>query len=132
MAKGKWKKRTVPATTNNITKGVINFLLSQGHSASRINVQGQAVEGEDGRLEWRRSGSRRGFLDIGVCLLTRSGLGLFHVIDIKRGSDSLRDDQEEFIAEVKAAGGIVSPEIGLPAEYEEYYFKELKPLLDRL
>lgn len=92
-----WVKKTVPATTNNITTAIINHLLSKGHSASRINVQGQY---DEKRQLWRKSGSRNGYLDISACIL---GRGV--AIDIKKGRDELGADQIEFINEWTQAGG---------------------------
>lgn len=96
--KGKWKTKIAPETTNNLTTAIINFLLSKGWSASRINVQGQWDE----RLQqWRKSGSRIGFFDIVACIN-----GRFVAIDIKRPGDELSKEQEQFIEEVTAAKGL--------------------------
>lgn len=95
--------RKVPATTNNMTNAIINFLRSEGHSASRINTQGQYDE-KIGR--WRKSGSRNGYLDISACIKDSNGVGRYVVLDIKKGSDKLRPDQISFIKEVRSAGGI--------------------------
>lgn len=95
--------RKVPATTNNITKAIVNFLRSKRHSASRVNVQGQY----DPTLgEWKPSGSRKGYFDISACIKDSEGVGRFVAIDIKKGNDKLSKDQKEFIAEVKEAGGV--------------------------
>jgi hypothetical protein len=95
--KGKWKIVYAQETTNNITTAIINFLLSKGHSASRINVQGQY---DESILAWRKSGSRKGFYDI-VCSIK----GKFVAIDIKKGKDFLSDDQLKFKGEVIKDGG---------------------------
>ena len=112
--KNRIKITRVPATTNNITKAIIGFLLSEGHSASRVNVQGQW----DDRLQiWRPSGSRKGFLDVSACIRDSNGVGRYCVFDVKKGKDTLSDDQKEFIVEVEGAGGIA-------IEIESYdYFK---------
>lgn len=92
-----WKVKKVPATTNNITKAIINRILKDGGSASRINTQGQYDE-KLGR--WRRSGSRKGFFDIAACIK-----GKAVVIDVKKDDDDLGEDQIEFMQEWQAAGG---------------------------
>jgi hypothetical protein len=121
--RGRIVKKTVPKTTNNITKGIINFLQIQGHSASRVNVQGQY---DEALQQWRKSGSRNGYYDISVCLHTRSGIGLFHVIDVKNEGDKMRADQITFKKEVEAAGGITFEASDLE-HYKQWYFSFLKP-----
>jgi hypothetical protein len=96
--KGKFIKKTVPETTNNLTTAIINYIKSRGGSASRINVQGQW---DETRGIWRKSGSRNGVFDIVACYQ-----GQFIAIDIKKGSDALRPDQIEFKNEVENAGGL--------------------------
>lgn len=93
-----YRIKSVPATTNNITRAIINFLLSRGHSASRINTQGQYDELTG---QWRKSGSRKGFFDIAACVF-----GRFVAIDVKGSGDKLNIDQVEFMKEVLNAGGI--------------------------
>lgn len=101
--------KTVKASTNNITTGIVNFLLDKGHSASRVNVMGIYDEVFQ---QWRKSGSREGVYDIMCTLKTRfksadgRPIGLTLAVDTKRGNDSLREEQEKFKAEVEAAGGV--------------------------
>lgn len=144
-----WKLKTVPATTNNLTKAIINDLLSRGHSASRINTQGQfepanAADFTPGIRamitalrkiglvvgRWRKSGSRTGYLDISACIF---GRGV--VIDIKSGKDRLSKDQKDFITEWVAAGGIAAS-FGTKAEYDSWYSEtfpqSMKPQTDTL
>lgn len=102
MAK-KIKITKVPATTNNITKAIVGYLLNEGHSASRVNVQGQYDPSIPG---WRPSGSRKGFFDIACCIKDSKGVGRFVAIDIKKGNDRLSKDQKAFIKEVEDAGGV--------------------------
>lgn len=97
---GRFVKRRVPVTTNNITKAIINYLLSEGHSASRVNVQGQY---DDKLRVWRKSGARKGVLDIIGCIKPD---GRFIAIDVKVGDDKLSPEQSEFIMEIRRAGGI--------------------------
>lgn len=98
-----YKKKVVSNTTTNITKGIVNYLKSEGHSASRVNTQGQWDEGSQ---SWRRSGSRKGYLDISACIKSPiNRIGIFLAIDVKKGNDTLSSDQIEFITEVTEAGG---------------------------
>lgn len=115
MAKTRIKK--VPATTNNITKAIIAYLLNEGHSASRVNVQGQYDPNIPG---WRPSGSRKGFFDIACCIKDSNGVGRFVAIDIKKGNDKLSKDQLKFIKEVENAGG-TAIEISTYGEFLEWY-----------
>lgn len=106
----------VPATTNNITKAIVNFLLSEGHTASRINTGGTY---DEAKQRYIPSGSRNGFSDIsagirGIYNIT-DFVGIetwpfkycqYVAIEIKKGKDEMRDDQVIFLAEVEHAGGI--------------------------
>jgi len=116
-AKGRWKTVKVPATTNNKQQAIINFLISEGHSASRVNVQGQWDENlyGEGKGGWRYSGSRLGFFDVVACLKTRWGIGLYFAWDQKTGNDELSDEQKEYMTEVRNAGGIAEAGDGLEA-----------------
>lgn len=96
-------KKKVPKTTNNITKGIVNYLLNRGHSASRINTTGTYREG----IGYTYSGARVGYLDISACIKTRSGIGLFLAIDVKKDDDKPRKEQKDFAKEVAAAGGLI-------------------------
>lgn len=110
--------KKVPATTNNITKAIVAFLLNAGHSASRVNVQGQY----DPRIPgWRPSGSRKGFFDISCCIKDSNNIGRFVAIDIKKGNDRLSEDQKNFINEVENAGG-VAIEIESYTDFADWYF----------
>jgi len=113
--KGHWVTVKVPGTTNNKQQAVINFLLSEGHSASRVNVQGQWDENlyGEGKGGWRPSGSRLGFFDVVACLKTRWGFGLYLAWDQKTGTDELRPDQEEYMDEVRKAGGVAESGDGI-------------------
>jgi hypothetical protein len=98
----------VKATTNNITKGIINFLLERGHSASRVNTTGVWDE----RLQlFRKTGARTGFYDIAATIKTRfvgahlKPIGMTLMVDTKRGRDKLSKDQIKFRTEILEAGG---------------------------
>lgn len=101
--------KRVPATTTNITKGIVNFLISEGHSASRVNTTGVW---DVMRQTFRRSGGRKGFYDIAATIKTRyyddkgANLGLTLMVDVKRGRDELSQEQVDFKSEIEEAGGI--------------------------
>lgn len=108
MKKGKFKKVTVPATTENQTKAIVNFLLSEGHSASRINTTGvYDVE----KQFFRKTGGRVGHSDISgsfKCHINNGynfKVGLAFFIEGKFSKDDkLSDDQIEFRNEVESTG----------------------------
>lgn len=109
------KTKKVKATTNNITKGIVSFLINRGHSASRVNTTGIW---DTKRKVFRTTGARVGFYDIactiktGIMLIGPGNifpgryLGVTLMIDTKRGRDSLSDEQKEFKAEIEEAGGV--------------------------
>jgi len=122
MAKIRIKR--VPETTNNITKAIISYLLNEGHSASRVNVQGQYDPSIPG---WRPSGSRKGFFDVAACIKDSNGVGRFCAFDVKTGNDTLSPAQRKFIKEVEAAGGIAI-EIEKYADFIEWYLNYIKTI----
>lgn len=83
--------------TNSLTNAVINFLLSRGHFASRIQSQGQY---SPTRGRWIKSKVRRGIGDIIACID-----GQFWMIEIKTGKDRQSDYQKSVEEDVKKAGG---------------------------
>ena len=91
---------------------IINKLLHDGWSASRINVQGQW---DEALQRWRKSNSRKGVFDVLACIA-----GRFVAIDIKKGSDKLSKDQIKFQNEVNSAGGIAI-EISTYSEFLNWY-----------
>lgn len=110
MAKGRFVTKIVPKTTNNQTEAIINFLLSEGHSASRINTTGIW----DKKIgAYRKTGGRVGFSDIIATLKTRFNhpngrpFGVTLAIECKfTESDIISDEQKEFLAENSRAGGL--------------------------
>lgn len=127
------KKRIVrvPATTNNITTGIINLLLSEGHSASRINTSPLfEVTGKSGSTVsgyFRKSGARTGVSDIIACLQIRRygialGVGQFVAIEIKNTltNDRPSPAQIEFAKEIQSTGGIYLT-IGRYQEFVDWY-----------
>jgi hypothetical protein len=84
--------------TNGLTKCICHYIQLRGGSAFRINSQGQY----DPRLKkWRPSGQRKGLPDIQG---TWQGRSLS--IEVKRGRDKLRPDQERVKNELTGAGAL--------------------------
>ena len=83
--------------TNSLTNAVINFLIAQGHFASRIQSQGQY---HPTRGRWIKSKVRRGIGDIIACID-----GQFWMIEIKVGKDRQSEYQKLVEADVRKAGG---------------------------
>lgn len=119
----KLKTKKVPATTNNITTGIINLLLKDGHSASRVNVQAsfdqvgvitwpqylvkaiQIVRAAGYVIgRWRKSGARVGVADI-VCCMYPSGSFLSIEIKNEATNDKMSKEQNEYSEEIRKAGG---------------------------
>jgi hypothetical protein len=119
----KTKTVKVPATTNNITIGIVNFLKARGHSASRVNTTGIWDE----RLQrFRTTGARKGFYDIAATIKTKfvgahgKPIGMSVFIDTKRGRDKLSKEQLEFRNEIMEAGGCCF-ESKTYYDFEEWY-----------
>lgn len=106
----KTKTTRVPATTNNITKGIVNFLNSKGHCAFRVNTAGIYDRGT-GQFR-RMASSSLGCPDVIACMryqidpATRVH-GHFYGFEIKNEStkDRIRKDQQDFAGRVDKAGG---------------------------
>ena len=97
------RKRKVKATTNNLTKGIINHLKSTGHDAWRIQNTG-IPDFSDGQLKLRKlPDEEKGKFDIYACLAP-SGKSLW--IDVKTGSDTPSPFQLSFKERIERAGGI--------------------------
>jgi len=103
--KGKFVKKLVKATTTNKQKAIVNHLLSEGHSASRINTTGIYKKELDA---WIQGGSRKGHSDISGVLKTKQfAFGIPFYIEGKfTKTDELSDEQIEFRDEVVAAGAL--------------------------
>jgi len=108
IRKKKFKKVSVPATTTNKQKSIINFLLKEGHSASRINTTG--IWDEE-RKCFRNTGGRVGHPDISGVFKSRytfpSGapIGIAFYIEGKwTKGDKLSPEQLDFSLEVQFAG----------------------------
>lgn len=122
MKKGYYKKILAPATTENITKGIINFLNNEGHFAMRIERTGIW---DEAKQQFRKSGTTESVLDI-YCCLAPSGRSLW--IDVKKGKDRLSTGQKNFIADIKERGGFAGSAKTL-VEAQSFYNNEIKPFL---
>lgn len=89
----------VPGTTNNITKGILNYLNLREHFAFRVN-SGGVWDQSVGRF---RAGRSLGVSDILCCLKG----GRFLAIEVKNAAtkDRVRPSQVAFRLGVMAAGG---------------------------
>jgi hypothetical protein len=116
MAKSKKTKIVrVPGTTNNIKKGIRNFLNSKGHFAFLVNNTGIW---DEARQAFRMAHTEPGIADVICCfhytkpmvngpLLTNFNVGLFMAIEVKNADtkDKLSQAQKDFRDNVAAAGG---------------------------
>lgn len=84
--------------TNALTNQVINYLLYNGHFASRIQSQGQY---SPTRGRWIKSKVRRGIGDIIACVN-----GKFWMIEIKTGKDRQSEFQKSVEQDVIKAKGV--------------------------
>ncbi len=90
------RHRFTGTTTNALTKSIIDYLTSKGALAWRNNTG--AYKPDDKRFI--RYGTR-GSGDIFAVYR-----GKFYSIEVKTGSDWVRDSQDEWMDKVEAAGGI--------------------------
>lgn len=95
----KIKRSKVKATTNNITKGVINQIRADGGWAVRVNVTG--IKMPNG--EWRKSG---GDLGISDCVATYMGISVYGEIKNQETKDRRRPAQIKFRNKMVAAGAV--------------------------
>lgn len=91
--------KQVPATTNNITKAIINYLIDKGHFADRVNRTG-IYDPTTGN--WRKSNTKNALFDI-YCCLAPNGKSLW--VDVKKGSDTPSDGQIKFKEMIESCGG---------------------------
>ena len=84
--------------TNEITRSVLNFLFEKKIFAWRANTTGISLP--DGRF---RPAAKTGISDI-LAVLPPNGRLL--AIEIKTGRDRLRPEQEGFLKNIEAMGGI--------------------------
>jgi hypothetical protein len=111
----------VPGTTNNITKGIINYINARKDCfAFRVNNAGVY---DEAKKVYRKS-DRSGIADIIACLW-----GEFVAIEVKNKTtrDRMSEAQKGFEAAVTDAGGWYF----IVTDYEEFVklFEEPRPLL---
>lgn len=102
----KTRLKQVPATTNNITTGIINFLNSKGHLAIRVNTTG--VYDPINNIFRRPDSNSLGCPDI-ICCMAYGDTGIFVGLEIKNEltKDRMRKHQDAFHKRILEAGGIV-------------------------
>lgn len=95
------KTKLVPATTNNITKGIITFLNRKGYVAFRANNTG--IFDPINNTFRKRAKNELGIPDVLAC----SPRGFFVGLEIKNANtkDRIRPDQKIFHDRIKGAGG---------------------------
>lgn len=91
----------VKATTNNITRGIVNFLNVRGHFAFRVNSTG--IWDPTKRI-FRKPNQKYGLADIVCCLHG----GKFLAVEVKNQitKDRMKRNQEAFESELVKAGGV--------------------------
>lgn len=88
-------------TAGEITSAILAYLTAQGYAVWRQNTTG--IYDPDTK-RWRvNPQGRRGVPDI---IGFRKSDGVFIAVEVKAGRDQLRDDQKQFLNELKQAGGV--------------------------
>jgi hypothetical protein len=113
--------RKVPATTNNLTNAIINFLISRGHYAFRVN--NGAVFDTDKKVFRKSSTSRKGISDI-ICVLNPTGKIL--AVEVKNilTKDRASTEQNIFKNRVELCGGMHIFATSLD-KFKEYYYTNI-------
>jgi hypothetical protein len=88
---------TMPETTNNLTKAIINKIIHEGHFAWRVNTAGIFDE----KKNRFRTVKSTGCSDVCACIF-----GRLVCIEVKLGKDKLRESQRDFGKNIDKAGGI--------------------------
>lgn len=102
--------------TNAITNYIVNFLIYNGHFASRIQSQGQYIPKLN---RFVKSKVRKGIGDIIACID-----GKFVMIEVKYGKDRQSVEQKQVEKDVKKSGGqywIIKTAEMFINHYESYY-----------
>lgn len=104
-------------TANGLTKAVIDFIRFNGGDAQRINTTG-AMRKVKGRMQWTKSGVRRGAADIHAIIKGRAVS-----IEIKIGRDKMSNDQHKERERIEKAGGLyfIARSMG---EFIQWYEKQ--------
>lgn len=95
--------RKVPATTNNLTKAIINFLILRGHYAFRVN-NGAVYDPVRGVFR-KRSKSDPAISDV-IAILKPSGRMLTIEVKNAETGDKATSRQVAFAEEIRRRGGL--------------------------
>lgn len=93
------KKKNVPLTANNLTKGVKNFIKLQGGWAVRVNSMG--VYDPQKKIYRRIAEEDKGVSDVVACY---KGRALF--VEVKIGADKESAYQKRFKNEMTRSGAV--------------------------
>ncbi len=116
-------------TTNALTRSIIDFLQFHGHYANRINTQGQArvnkierfniysqqMQTVGEKVTWTKSSTRKGTPDIDA-IIHRQPVK----IEIKVGSDTIKQSQRDEQVKIETAGGLYFVARTMP-QFLEWY-----------
>lgn len=93
----------MPATTNNLTKAIVNYLNSRGHFAFRVN--NGAVYDPVRKVFRRRRKGDPAISDV-HCTLNPSGLSLWIEVKNAYTRDRIKKGQRDFAKRIKECGGM--------------------------
>lgn len=93
----------MPATTNNLTKAIINFLLYKGHFAFRVN---NGAVYDPVKKVFRRSGKDDPAISDIICTLNPNGVTLYVEVKNSATKDSIKKEQKEFADQVTKRGAL--------------------------
>jgi hypothetical protein len=94
--------KKVPATTNNLTQAIINFLRSRGHWAGRIN--NGAVYDPEAKAFRRKRKDDPALADISG-VLSPSGVAIWIEVKNAATGDKPKSRQKDFAQEITSRGG---------------------------
>lgn len=126
MNKGRYVTKRVPATTNNITTGIINFLRANGHQAWRINTEGQFVEvGKVPQTKYVYGYFRPSGADsVSDIMAVLAPYGTLLAVEVKKGKDRMKKHQKEFAQNVILSGGLHCEAKSLE-QFKEFYYNSM-------
>ncbi len=90
-------------TTNGLTKCIVDYMRLLGHHAERVNSIGRQIE-IGGQKRFVKGSSERGTADI-HCVCAPSGKSLMIEVKNENTNDVQSDDQKEYAAKIRMAGG---------------------------
>lgn len=94
----KLKKIKVVEDANSISKAIVNYIIHEGHWASRVNTTG-IFDKSTGAF--RKTTQQKGFSDIIAVIFGRAVF-----IEVKYGEDKMSCNQKKFEKDVTQAHGI--------------------------